>query len=224
MGSLAAEAIASARDMELSAGVERRDLPDIGKRICGVKVIRDDQPYPSSDVWVDFSLREPALQHIRHAAKSNVPFIMAVTGFNTAEEQEIKRLAKRIPLMLAPNLSVGAAALERLSAQAAVWLDTGFDASIIEIHHKAKHDAPSGTAKRIAGAMKEVGAEAQIVSLRGGGAVGEHQARFIGADEEVVLIHRAWSRQAFAAGVLRAIRFIVHEPPRLYSPRDIFSG
>ncbi len=223
MGRLTAEVISSTSDIKLVAGIERKDHPEMGSTLFGVKIISDQMEFPKADVWIDFSLHEPALKHIHRASEKGTPFIMAVTGFSAEEEREIKKISKRIPVVWAPNLSMGAAVLERLSTQAAVWLRDDFEATLVDVHHKMKRDAPSGTAKHIAQSLEELGVVPQIVSLRGGGAVGEHQIRFLGSDEEVVLIHRVWSRRAFAVGVLKAVRFIVDQPPNLYSPRDIFS-
>lgn len=221
MGRIAAAEVAGKSDLRLVAGVERTGHPDLGTEIAGAPLVADQGEFPESDVWLDFSLAAPALIHARRAADLARPLVVAATGFEPCEEDEFTRLARRCPILIAPNLSAGVGALESLAVQAMRLLPEGFEAVISELHHRAKKDAPSGTAKRIAERMGEFGRPPEIVSLRAGGAVGEHQIRFVGAEEELLLIHRAWSRRAFASGIARAIRFIAHQPAGFYSLQDI---
>jgi len=222
MGVLAAEEIASAEDFTLVAGVEREHHPELGPTSSGVPIIADGQPLPEADVWLDFSLAAPATLHAARAADLGMALVIAATGFSVAHAEQIQWYAKRCPLLLAPNLSAGVGAFENLAVSATRLLPDGFTSAMVETHHLTKKDAPSGTAIRIADRMAQFGERPEIHSIRGGGIPGEHRIHFIGADEELVLIHRAWSRRAFASGILRALRFIVRQPTGCYSVQDIY--
>jgi 4-hydroxy-tetrahydrodipicolinate reductase len=222
MGTIAAGEIAGQEDFELVAGVERPNHPQVGGLIGSAPIVADEALLPDSDAWLDFSLASPSLLHARRAATLGKPLVIAATGFSSAETEEIEWLAKRCPLLVAPNLSTGVGALENLAVSATRLLSKEFDSAITETHHKTKKDAPSGTAKRIAERMAHFGSKPQVLSIRAGGAIGEHRVSFTGSEEELVIIHRAWSRRAFSSGVPRAVRFIVHQAAGLYSLQDIY--
>lgn len=222
MGRMTSEELSKVEDISLSGAVEAPGHPGVGSMIEGVAVKADSEPYSEADVWLDFSLALPAMEHARRAAELGKPLAIAATGFTSTQEEEISWLAKRCPILLAPNLSAGVGVLENLAATASRMLPESFDASISEAHHRTKKDAPSGTAKRIAALMEAHSARPDIVSIRGGGAIGEHRVIFSGENEELLLVHRAWSRKAFASGVPRALRFIVRMQAGLYSHQDIY--
>ncbi|MBM3328333.1 MAG: hypothetical protein FJY67_02520 [Calditrichaeota bacterium] len=222
MGRLSAETIADAVDLSLAGGIERPDHPDVGSQLCGVEVLADGGALPTADVWLDFSLAGAAIEHSRRAAEWGKPLIVAATGFGPEIEAHWKEISRFVPFLIAPNLSSGARVLETLAIQGATLLGGEYDIALSELHHKAKADAPSGTAHRIAARVEAAtGTNVPIVSQRGGGATGEHVVRFLGADEEVILIHRAWSRKAFISGIAGAVRFIVKQAPGLYSMNDL---
>jgi len=222
MGKIAAEEICSQRDLTLIVGVERSDYPELGLMQGKYPILTDGEELPESDVWLDFSLAGPAVVHARLAAEQGKALVIAATGFSSTEEEEIHWQAKRCPIMIAPNLSAGVGTLENVAVTATRLLPEGFEAVITELHHKTKKDAPSGTARRIADTMAKYGTRPEIHSVRAGGLVGEHRIHFIGAEEELILIHRAWSRRAFSSGIPRALRFIVRQPAGLYSHQDIY--
>jgi 4-hydroxy-tetrahydrodipicolinate reductase len=151
----------------------------------------------------------------------------------------MKKASARIPIVYAPNMSVGVNLLFRLVAEAAGILNEGYDVEIVEMHHRMKKDAPSGTAAKIADIVKRVRAggkevhgrqgvigerspeEIGIHALRGGDVVGEHTVIFAGSGERLELTHKASSRRTFAAGVIRAIRFVQDQKPGLYDMKDV---
>jgi 4-hydroxy-tetrahydrodipicolinate reductase len=219
MGRLVTEVIHEQKDMNLVAGVEHVDHPMIDQ---GNYVDGDD--LPQADVWIDFSVGEAVISHLRQASIMSVPLIIAATGYNVESMNEIRDTAKQCPILLAPNLSIGIGVMDRLIGMATQFSKNDFDPVVFEMHHTAKKDAPSGTAKKLAETIATEGREAPISSLRAGGAIGEHRVHFVGQDEELIITHRASSRQAFASGVPRAVRFIVGCAPGLYSIRNMFSG
>jgi 4-hydroxy-tetrahydrodipicolinate reductase len=168
--------------------------------------------------------------------------VIATTGFNPKQLAEIKRLARRTPTLLSANTSLGVNVLVSLVAKAAQMLGDDYDVEVIEMHHRFKKDAPSGTAialgRSVANALHRdldkvaingrkgiVGArgkkEIALLSVRAGDIVGEHTVIFGGIGERIELIHRAHSRDTFARGALRAARWLARRKPGLYSMQDV---
>jgi 4-hydroxy-tetrahydrodipicolinate reductase len=176
------------------------------------------------------------------AAARGAALVVGTTGLDAAQDRALRAAAARTRAVIAANYSAGITVLTELVAQAARLLDAGFEAEIVEIHHHAKKDAPSGTAlalgRALAGARGQdfdaaavlaregqVGArrpdEIGIVALRGGDVVGDHTVVFAGLGERVELTHRAQSRDCLARGALRAARWVAARPPGVYSMRDV---
>jgi 4-hydroxy-tetrahydrodipicolinate reductase len=168
--------------------------------------------------------------------------VVGTTGFSKAEHSEIETLAREIPIVLAPNMSVGVNLTLKILAELAAALGDDYDVEVTEIHHRGKKDAPSGTALKMAEVIaralgrdlgqvavhgrygmtgerpsKEIG----ILSLRAGDVVGEHTVIFGGLGERIEITHRAASRDTFARGALRAVRFVAQAAPGLYSMQDV---
>ncbi len=194
------------------------------------------------EVVVDFS--SPALTHDLLAAcrAAHKPLVIGTTGHDAGERAAIEEAAKEIPLVFAANFSVGVNTLFWLTRQAARILGPGFDLEVIEVHHRLKKDAPSGTARRLAEILAEVrelnyeqdtrhgrrgivgertGAEIGVHAVRGGDVVGEHTVLFADAGERVELVHRASSRETFALGALRAAAWLRGRPAGLYDMEDV---
>ncbi|MDE2490661.1 MAG: 4-hydroxy-tetrahydrodipicolinate reductase [Elusimicrobia bacterium] len=172
---------------------------------------------------VDFSIPEAAVRYAAACARAKIAFVTGTTGFSVVQRAQLAAAAKKIPVFAAPNFSRGVALLNHLAAEAARRLD-GFDAAIVETHHKAKADAPSGTALALSQAVREGrSGEAPVptFSLRVGGVVGDHALTFAGPFERLELIHRAGSRDAFAQGALEAALWCVRRRPGLYDMADL---
>lgn len=167
-----------------------------------------------ADVIVDFSSPAGAVAAARAAAAKGVPMVIGTTGIGPPEKLAIEEAAWKIPVVLAPNMSVGANVLYRLSAEAERLLGDGYKPAIIEAHHRHKKDAPSGTALRLADLLGVPRAE--VAAVRGGDVVGDHTVLLLGDGERLELVHRATSRDAFAAGALRAARWVIGRRPGLY--------
>jgi 4-hydroxy-tetrahydrodipicolinate reductase len=247
MGQRVIALIAAAADMELVAAVDRPDHPDLGRdagllaRVGELGVPLSGKLTGKPDVAIDFSAPAATLALARDCARVGVPLLIGTTGLPTETRAEIEgKIAARIPVLVAANMSLGVNLLLRLVETAARALP-GYDAEIIEAHHRRKKDAPSGTARELANRLLEalgrgegaliygregnVGArtseEIAIHAVRGGDIVGDHTVLFAGEGERIELTHRASSRDVFAQGALRAARFLVQQGPGLYSMQDV---
>ncbi len=211
-------------EINLIAGLERENHPDRGKVIRNIPIFDEFKDLPESDVWVDFSVAAAVVDHARFASENSQPIVIAATGFSTSQLEMISEYSTKCAILIAPNLSVGIGAMDKLIRQAAEILGEDFDPTIIETHHKTKKDAPSGTAKYFLRHFDSVPTNiSQVVSIRAGGAIGEHTIKFIGKHEELIITHRAWSRAAFSHGISRAVSFLIEQPPGIYYIEEIFT-
>jgi 4-hydroxy-tetrahydrodipicolinate reductase len=188
------------------------------------------------EVVVDFTTVEATLKHLSACVQAKVPMVIGTTGFSNEEKARLAEAAKVIPLVVAPNTSVGVNVVIQMAARLAKALGDGFDVEIVEVHHRKKKDAPSGTALKLAeelahalGRSNDVlrterhgvvgerpASEIGVQTVRGGDVVGEHTVYFLGDGERVELTHRATDRDQFAKGALRAARWVVTQKPGLY--------
>ena len=195
------------------------------------------------DVIIDFSLADATLPMAAIAAKSGKPMVIGTTGHNKDLKQKIIDILAPIPVVWAGNFSTGVNLLFFLTQQAARVLDASsdFDPEVLEMHHRLKKDAPSGTADRLLEIIKDSrnAADADIShgrngipgerkseeigshAIRGGDIVGEHTVMFAGTGERIELTHRATDRVIFAAGALKAANWVIQQPAGLYSMQDV---
>lgn len=222
-------------------GTDAGELAGVGT--LGVRITDDFPAVATSDaVALDFTNAAAALDHLRTAVQKQSPIVIGSTGFNAQQQAEVDRLAPQTRCVIAPNMSVGIAVLQRLAREAAVALGSDFDPEIVEIHHRMKVDAPSGTAlalaRTVADATKRtlatdavygregiVGQRPQreigIMTLRGGDAVGDHTVIFAGLGERIELTHRAQSRDCLARGAIRAALWLAKQPNGRYGMTDV---
>ena len=237
MGAALIEATLAADDLTLAGALDVPTSPVIGAHVGersggenGVWVSADvDSVVNACDVLIDFTRPVGTLAHLVACARAGTAAVVGTTGFDAAGKAAIAAHARGIPIVLAANMSVGVTVLAELVQQAARSLGTAFDIEIVEMHHRHKVDAPSGTALRLgeaaaAGAGVDFASHAVyaregvtgerkpgtigFATLRGGDVVGDHTVIFAGVGERVELTHRATSRANFAAGALRAARFV----------------
>lgn len=174
------------------------------------------------DVVVDFSLPTATAEVCRACAKNGKPLILGTTGQDEEQKDAVRAAAQRIPLVCAANFSLGVNALFALTRRAAELLGQDFDLDVVELHHRTKKDAPSGTAKRLLEILRETGGgDVSAQSIRAGDIVGEHTVIFSGSGERLELTHRATSRATFAGGALRAARWVVTQPAGLYRMENV---
>lgn len=165
----------------------------------------------SADVVIDFSSDAGVLDALELAHRCGAALLVGTTGLAPATLGTLRESAGKLAVLVAPNTSLGVAVLARIAADAASALGSGYDCSIVESHHRRKKDAPSGTALRLAGGLREAGAvlePGRIHSVRGGDVIGEHTIRFDGPGESIELTHRAVSRDLFVLGALRAAHWL----------------
>ena len=228
MGRVTADILRATDGFELVAGVENISYIESNDSVnsaAAQQMFIDTDPLPDSDIWIDFSIGEAVAGHVEWAAKSNTPIVIAATGYNSDAHILIHELSTQIPILVAPNLSTGMALMDRVVDIAASGIGSNFDPAIFELHHTGKKDAPSGTAKKLAKTVEEsCNVEPQVVSLRAGGAIGEHRIHFVGKNEELIITHRATSRNAFASGIPAAVRFLTSCKPGLYTMQDVIGG
>jgi len=223
-----------------AVGQDAGELAGVGH--LGVTIGADFAAVAASDaVALDFTNAGAALDHLGIAAERGTPIVIGSTGFTPPQQAELERLAPRTRCVVAPNMSVGIAVLQRLAAEAARAVPD-FDAEIFEIHHRMKIDAPSGTAlalgRTVAAATGRTLAhdvvygregvvgqrprgEIGILAARGGDVVGDHTVIFAGLGERIELTHRAQSRDCLARGAIRAALWLISQPPGRYGMSDV---
>lgn len=210
-----------------SAGSNRVGLDAAGEGAAtGVKVTADlTAALRGAQVALDFSQPGALLEHARACAAAGVALLVGVTGFDAAARAELQNLSRQVPVMLAPNTSVGIAVVNELAAAAAKTLGAAWDVEIAEVHHAGKRDSPSGTALKLAETLAQARGQTLgdigISALRQGDIVGEHTVRFTTAGERIEIAHRATDRMLFARGALRAAQWLVGRPPGLYGMKDV---
>jgi 4-hydroxy-tetrahydrodipicolinate reductase len=174
------------------------------------------------DVAIDFSQADSIEEICRAALQRGKSLVIGTTGHSQQQRKTIEETAHSVPIVLASNFSVGVNVLLWLTQKAAELLGSDFNPEIVETHHKMKKDAPSGTAKTLAEILKAVrNSEIPIQSIREGDVVGEHTIIFNGPGESVELRHHAANRGIFAAGALRAAKWIINKPSGLYTMQDV---
>ena len=226
-----------------AAGRMGRAIIDIANSEGAEVVARMDLDDPlvatNADALIDFSSAAAAESVCHAAATSNVALVIGTTGHSPEEKKIIETAAHKIPVVLASNFSIGVNVLFSLTERAAKILGDDFDLEIVEVHHRLKKDAPSGTATTLTEILRRVrrsnslrhgreglvGArektEIGVHSVRGGDVVGDHTVIFAGNGERLELTHRASSRETFARGAVRAARWLIGKSPRLYDMRDV---
>ena len=233
-------------EFELIGGTVRPESVDLGAdpgELCGwgkADVTVTEEPPEEAQVLIEFTSPEATIEHLTYRK----PVVIGTTGLSADQRARVEEAAERVPILLAPNTSVGVNLLGEMVRDLAGKLGSGYDIEIVEAHHRNKKDAPSGTALFLARAaaggrgqdLDEVATygregvsprkegEIGIHAVRGGAVVGEHRLTFYSEGEEVEVVHRALSRSTFAAGALRAAKFVANAGPGLYSMRDVLNG
>ena len=238
-------------DIEVVAGVEHPDYltsGDLGDALSeeGFKgkplTSRLEDVLPLCDVIIEFSGNPTAsISHAKLAGLEGKASVIGTTGFTEREVEELKEISKIAPVLFSPNMSLGVNLLFRLTEIAAgILKGKGFDAEVVEVHHRLKKDAPSGTAVRLAKILREAGGftrevfgregeakrtdeEVGVFAVRGGDVVGDHTVYFLGFGERIELTHRATSRDTFAKGAIEAAVWIEGKEPGFYSMFDVLN-
>ena len=238
-------------EIELVGAFERPDHKDIGKNISSLIAINDtgvklagnlQEIIGCADVIIDFTAPEATINNARIAAANKKALVIGTTGMSKDQIAELTSLAKNIPVVFAPNMSVGVNLLLKVLADISPILAADFDIEIIEAHHRLKKDAPSGTAMKIAQVIadsinrdldevavytrkgitcerprKDIGMQ----TIRGGDIVGEHTVMYCGQGERIEITHKASNRDLFAHGALKAAIWLNGKKPGLYDMQDV---
>ena len=250
MGQILVDAVRASDDCVLIGALDLAGSPAVGQdagaatgAAMGV-LITDDmrQGLSGIDVLIDFTRPEGTLQHLRVCRELGVAAVVGTTGFSDTEKAEIAEIAQSIPIVMAPNMSVGVNVTLKLLELAAKALSTGYDIEIVEAHHRHKVDAPSGTALKmgevIAHALgrdlKDCAVYARegvtgerdpssigFATIRGGDIVGDHTVLFAGIGERIEISHKSSSRATYAQGSLRAVRFLAGHKCGLFDMFDV---
>jgi 4-hydroxy-tetrahydrodipicolinate reductase len=252
MGHMLIEAIRASGDCQLSGATDQPSSPAIGNDAAaflglasGVPVTADVRAALSNtDVLIDFTRPEGTMELLRACREMKVNLVIGTTGLGEGQKELIEDAARDIAIMMAPNMSIGVNVTMKLLELAAKSLGEGYDIEVIEAHHRHKVDAPSGTALK----MGEVIAKAQgkqlkdcavyaregvtgerkagsigFSAIRGGDIVGDHTVLFAGTGERIEIVHRSASRQTYAEGSLRAVRFLAGKKTGLFDMFDVLA-
>ena len=250
MGRMLIEAVMASPGDTLVGALDQVGSPALGSdaagflgRDSGVAITADlHTGLAGADVLIDFTRPEGTLAHLAACRELGVRAVIGTTGFDDAGKAAIAAAAQDIPVVFAPNMSVGVNVVMRLLDMAARALSTGYDIEVVEAHHRHKVDAPSGTAlamgEVVAAALGRDLADCAVyareghtgprdpssigfATIRGGDIVGDHTVLFAGIGERIEISHKSSSRQGYAQGSLRAAHFLADRAPGLYGMTDV---
>ncbi len=251
MGSTILSLLINSNEFEVVGATELSGSPAIGKDIGvltasaeqGTKVKEKiEDAFKDADGIIDFSSPASTLQTAEYAAKNCKALVIGTTGFSDKQKKSLLKLAQSFPCVFSPNMSVGVNVMFEMSKKLTELLGNDFDIEILESHHRNKKDSPSGTALKIAEVVsqslnknlsdiavysrhgnigKRKKGEIGIQTLRGGDVVGEHSLIFYGDGERIEFTHKASSRDTFARGAIRALKWVSDRPAGLYSMKDV---
>ncbi|MDR2437382.1 MAG: 4-hydroxy-tetrahydrodipicolinate reductase [Endomicrobium sp.] len=231
-------------DIRISGALEYNGNKAIGTGNPIISSVKDlEKILKDSDATIDFTNPESTLKNLEIVVKQKVPVVIGTTGFSDEQKKQIKEASKVIPIVFSPNMSVGVNILFKLVEEVAKKVPD-YDIEIVELHHNKKKDSPSGTAAKLAEVaasqvgrdINEIGVygrhsidavrkkgEIGVLSVRAGDIVGDHTVYFAGPGERIELTHRAHSRDTFAAGAVKAAKWVASKKPGLYDMFDVLS-
>ncbi len=252
MGHMLIEATLNAVDADLVGALDTSDSPAIGKdagmflgQQTGIQVeFKIEKAFADAEYVIDFTCPAGTLEHLAWCVEHNVKMVIGTTGFDDTGKQVITEAARKIPIVFAPNMSVGVNVTMKLLAVAARHFAEGYDIEIVEAHHRHKMDAPSGTALRMGEVIAEaIGRDLKECSvftrqgitgernpssigfstIRGGDIVGDHTVLFAGTGERIEISHKSASRASYALGSLIGCRFLADKTQGLYDMQDVLN-
>ncbi len=251
MGTIIARILLENPDFNLAGALEDKAHPAVGRdagetlgypKTGTVVSSALNEAFGPCECIIDFTFPEVTLSVCEYASGKGKAMVIGSTGFTEEQRKTIETLSRKIPVVLSPNMSIGVNVLLKIISQVAGLLDEGYDAEIVEAHHRLKKDAPSGTALALAQAVakgrgvrldthacyerhgiigvRPVG-EIGIQTVRAGDIVGEHTVMFAGPGERIEIAHKAHSRENFARGAIKAAGWVMGKGPGLYSMMDV---
>ena len=232
VGRILVEKVLEDSDLILSGGSASKDSKNIGKDLgdfigkhnINISVVDDISNQQDIDLIIDFSRPENSIKVLRFANKEKIPMVLGTTGFSDTELKEISEISKEIPLLIAPNTSLGVAIFKRLIYQSKDILKLASSIEIHEKHHEEKIDSPSGTAINLKEQLEEISSKEniKIFSVREGHSAGEHTIKLYFDDEVLEISHQALDRSLFAKGAIIAGKWLKDKKPGSYTMQDIY--
>ncbi len=213
------------KDFEVTLVLERKGIPPIGKELGKIKISSSADGLFLVDVFVDFTTPEATETNLDYVARYKKALVLGTTGLNDAQLKKVEEISKVVPVVYSVNMSVGVNVLFTLLPEIAKRLGPDYNIEITEAHHRAKKDAPSGTAKKFGQILADTTKkEIPIHAIRLGDIVGDHTIIFCGNSERIEIKHQAHSRDLFALGALKAAKWVMGKPAGLYSMQDVLRG
>jgi len=222
MGRRIFELACADKEFELTLALEKKATPAIGRDMGKLKISSSPDGIFLIDVFVDFTTPEATEEHLGYMARYKKAGVIGSTGLTEAQIKKIEEVSKVVPIVFSPNMSVGVNVLFAVLPELARRLGPDYSIEIIEAHHKAKKDAPSGTAKKFAQILADATKrEIPTHAVRLGDIIGDHTIIFCGNSERIEVKHQAHSRDLFAVGALKAAKWVFNKPAGLYSMQDV---
>ncbi|MFA5199881.1 MAG: 4-hydroxy-tetrahydrodipicolinate reductase [Candidatus Omnitrophota bacterium] len=222
MGRRIFELASGDKEVEVALALEKKGTPLIGRELGKLKVSSNLDGLFLVDVLIDFTDPQAADEHLDYAAKYKKAIVLGTTGLSDAQKNKVQEISKVIPVVFSPNMSIGMNILFSMLPEITKRLGPDYSVEIVEAHHKAKKDSPSGTAKKIVEVISQVTKkDIPVHSLRLGDIFGDHTVVFCGNSERIEIKHQAHSRDLFAVGALKAAKWLAAKPAGLYSMQDV---
>jgi 4-hydroxy-tetrahydrodipicolinate reductase len=212
------------KDFEITLALEKKGTPMIGKDLAKIKISSSPDGLFLVDVFVDFTEPIATDTNLDYVARYKKALVLGTTGLNDVQIKKVEEVSKVVPVVFSPNMSIGVNVLFTMLPELTKRLGPDYNIEIVEAHHKAKKDAPSGTAKKFGQLLADTtGKEIPIHAVRLGDIVGDHTIIFCGNSERIEVKHQAHSRDLFALGALKAAKWVFNKPAGLYSMQDVLS-
>jgi len=222
MGRRIFELASNDKDFEITLALEKKGTPQIGRELGKLKISSTADGLFLVDVFVDFTMPEASETNLDYVARYRKALVLGTTGFTDAQLNKIEEASKVVPVVFSPNMAIGVNVLFAMLPEIARRLGLDYSVEMVEVHHKSKKDAPSGTAKKFGQVLADAtGREIPIHAIRLGDIVGDHTIIFCGNSERIEIKHQAHSRDLFALGALKAAKWVMGKPAGLYSMQDV---
>ncbi|MBI3602479.1 MAG: 4-hydroxy-tetrahydrodipicolinate reductase [Candidatus Omnitrophica bacterium] len=208
---------------KISTLLENKDRPDVPEMVCHIPVSFDSDKLKGSDVLIEFTSPEATLEHLKACQKYGVNMVIGTTGLTPAQITQVKKAASKIAIVFSSNMSVGVNLVFALIRRTAQVTGKNYEIRLTETHHVHKKDAPSGTAKTMAGIAGQFSKAKvkDIESIREGEVIGDHTISFESPVDLISIHHHAKTRDIFAEGSLVAAKFLSKKKKGLYNMQDV---
>jgi 4-hydroxy-tetrahydrodipicolinate reductase len=222
MGRRIFELACNDKNFEVTLALEKKGIPQIGRELGKIKISSSPDGIFLIDVFIDFTTPEGTQENLDYLARYKKAAVIGTTGLNDVQLKKVEEVSQIVPIIFSPNMGIGVNVLFTMLPEIAQRLGPDYSIEIVEAHHKAKKDAPSGTAKKFGQILADITKrEIPIHAIRLGDIVGDHTIIFCGNSERIEIKHQAHSRDLFALGALKAAKWVMGKPAGLYSMQDV---